>query len=284
LLAKPPLVKGPGRGKKKTSGPPTPRGLSLEKQGVDKHLAQRARKAANMTAPERERYVVKIKRLAVAAAEGDTAVIEEARAERYERFMKKRQARLDEIAAKGNPNPELALGRRFPIIYGDPPWRYENPPMGDSGRSIENHFPTMTLDEICALPVADLATDDAILYMWATAPKLAECMEVIKAWGFVYRTCAVWDKEIIGPGYYFRNQHELLLVSTRGKFPKPLPGTQPSSVYRERRGAHSAKPDFFRKMIETLYPDIPKIELFAREAHGGWAAWGNEVPEQEAAE
>jgi N6-adenosine-specific RNA methylase IME4 len=135
----------------------------------------------------------------------------------------------------------------------------------------------MPLQEICALPVASLASDDALLFMWATAPKLAECMRVIEAWDFHYRTCAVWDKQIICTGYYFRNQHELLLVAKRGNIPHPAVGTQASSVYRERRSEHSVKPTFFHEMIEQMYPELPKIGLFARQPRPGWQAWGNEV-------
>jgi N6-adenosine-specific RNA methylase IME4 len=122
-----------------------------------------------------------------------------------------------------------------------------------------------------------ICTDDALLYLWATAPKLAECHKVIEAWGFEYRTNAAWDKEVIGMGYHFRNQHELLLVAKRGEIPPPEAGTQPSSVYRERRGEHSAKPTFFYEMIEGAYPGLAKIELFSRSPRNGWAAWGNQV-------
>jgi N6-adenosine-specific RNA methylase IME4 len=159
----------------------------------------------------------------------------------------------------------------------DPPWRYESQSLGTPERAIENHYPTMPLEDICALPVADLATDDAMLYLWATAPKLAESMRVIEAWGFSYRTCMVWDKEIIGTGFYARNQHEFLLICRRGDVPTPLPGTQPSSIYREKRGEHSVKPIFFYEMIEAAYPQLPKIELFCRSPRDGWAVWGNEV-------
>ena len=107
--------------------------------------------------------------------------------------------------------------------------------MGGGNRSIENHYPTMTLEELIALPIAKLAADDALLYLWATAPKLAECIDVLRAWGFEYRTNGVWDKELIGMGYHFRNQHELLLVAKRGEIPPPPAGEQPSSVDRERR-------------------------------------------------
>jgi N6-adenosine-specific RNA methylase IME4 len=185
------------------------------------------------------------------------------------------------VDALAQTTKALPVGEKhWPIIYADPPWRYEDPAIATPNRAIENYYPTMALEEICALPVAELVSDDALLFIWTTAPKLAECIKVIEAWGFEYRTNAVWDKEIIGTGYYFRNQHELLLVGKRGNIPHPAAGTQPSSVYRERRSEHSVKPTFFHDMIEKLYPDLPKIELFARHARPGWDAWGNEAPTQ----
>lgn len=210
-------------------------------------------------------------------ARGEKEILEAAKAIRAERAVVRREERLDILAEISKGNTALSTEARYPIIYADPPWRYENPPMGGGNRSIENHYPTMTLDEICALPVSGLATDDAMLYLWATAPKLAECMKVIEAWGFEYRTNIVWDKEIIGMGYHARNQHEILLIAKRGDIPPPQAGTQPSSVHREKRGEHSVKPDFYRKMIEAAYPQLPKIELFCRSAPPGWATWGNQA-------
>ncbi|MEJ6847504.1 MT-A70 family methyltransferase [Sinorhizobium fredii] len=190
----------------------------------------------------------------------------------------RRAERLEEINSRNRP---LESAIRYPVIYADPPWKYENPPIGAGNRSIENHYPTMTLEEICALPVAsEIAASDGMLYLWATAPKLAECMQVVTAWGFVYRTNMVWDKGLIGNGYHARNQHELLLICKRGEIPPPLAGTQPPSIYSERRGEHSAKPDFFAGMIERAYPTLAKIELFRRGApRPGWACWGNQVEE-----
>jgi N6-adenosine-specific RNA methylase IME4 len=198
-------------------------------------------------------------------------------AKKQEKQEQRREERLDNIAEISKGNRDLGTTTRYPIIYADPPWRYENPPIGASNRSIENHYPTMTLDEICALPVSNLATDDALLYLWATAPKLAECMKVIEAWGFDYRTNMVWDKEVIGMGYHARNQHEILLIAKRGEIPPPAAGTQPSSVHREKRTDHSVKPIFYLEMIERAYPQLPKIELFARADRAGWASWGNQV-------
>ncbi len=119
--------------------------------------------------------------------------------------------------------------------------------------------------------------DNSVLFLWATAPKLAECLEVMKAWGYEYRTNLSWDKEIIGMGYWFRNQHELLLVGLRGKFsPPPIPKRM-SSIWKERRTKHSKKPDGIRNWIADCFPNVSKIELFARQKTEGWDVWGNEV-------
>lgn len=216
-------------------------------------------------------------------ARGRKEILEAAKAIRAEEAVVRREERLEKIAEISKGNSGLATDVRYPIVYADPPWRYENPPMGGTNRSIENHYPTMTLEEICAMPVADLATDDAMLYLWATAPKLAECMQVIEAWGFEYRTNLVWDKEVIGMGYHARNQHEILLVAKRGNIPPPEAGKQPSSVHREKRTEHSAKPAFYYEMIEAAYPQLPKIELFCRSPRHGWAVWGNQSETADAA-
>jgi N6-adenosine-specific RNA methylase IME4 len=125
--------------------------------------------------------------------------------------------------------------------------------------------------------VPGIAAKDCILFLWTTAPLLAESLEVVTAWGFQYKTCAIWDKERIGMGHYFRIQHELLLIATRGSPGTPQDSLLQSSVYREARGRHSAKPDHFRKIIESYYPSAKRIELFARQASPGWTVWGNEV-------
>lgn len=195
-----------------------------------------------------------------------------------------RDARIEKIAeiAIGNTNLSAIAGspsapNQFPVIYADPPWRYEH--VKTDNRAIENQYPTMALEEICALPVADLATPDAILFLWTTSPKLDESLDVVDAWGFTYRTCAVWDKEKIGMGYYFRQQHELLLVATRGSIPVPPVESRVSSVLRYPRGEHSAKPLEVARIIEAMYPELPKVELFCRNPQPGWFAWGNQAYE-----
>ena len=205
---------------------------------------------------------------------GDKAYIAAAKSVRAEKAKKRREERIEEIAQVSAGNAELPTLQRYPVIYADPPWRYEY--VETESRAVENHHPTMSLDELCALPVADLAFADSVLFLWATSPKLADALRLIAAWGFEYRTCAVWDKEIIGMGYYYRQRHELLLVATRGQLPAPQPDVRPASVVCERRGPHSAKPAVFAEQIEAMYPELPKIELFCRSPRPGWAVWGNQ--------
>lgn len=185
----------------------------------------------------------------------------------------RREERIAKVA-----DPLNTLGR-FPLIYADPPWQYDF--ISVDAWKVENHYPTMPIEEICALPVNDITTKDAILFMWATAPKLADAMNVINAWGFTYKTCAVWDKEWTGMGNYFRVQHELLLIATRGSIPPPTTDNRPASIVRHKRSTtHSQKPDVFYDIIETMYPELPKLELFARATREGWKSWGNETGEK----
>ena len=218
--------------------------------------------------PEPEQQII--------VAKGEREILEAAKRIRAERAEERRSERVTRIEEISKGNDDLSMDRKYPIIYADPPWRYENPPVGDSNRSIENHYPTMSIEEICALPVQDIAAEDALLYMWATAPKLRECLKVIEAWGFEYRTHIVWVKDKIGTGYHARNQHELLLIAKRGEMPPPKPGQQPSSVIEAPRGAHSEKPSIFAEIIERLYPAVGKIELFCRSPREGWSVWGNQ--------
>lgn len=165
--------------------------------------------------------------------------------------------------------------KKYQIIYADPPWRYDF--SKDNADKIEVHYPTMELKDIEKL-VYELPIDEnAVLYLWSTAPKLLEALSVMKAWGFTYKTQAVWDKGWVGLGYWFRGQHEMLLVGVKGKFSPPQPTARVSSVYHEKKGKHSRKPDYFRNLIAVQFPDKEKLELFARQKTEGWDVWGNEV-------
>lgn len=171
------------------------------------------------------------------------------------------------------PTPNIAQGQTFPVLLADPPWRYES--VQSANRAIENHYPTMTIDEMADLYVP--AAEDAVLFCWATSPKLRDAFDLLDAWDFTYKTCLVWVKDKIGMGYYARQQHELLLVATRGNLPVPDPGDRPSSVFHGRREEHSKKPPIAHEMIETMYPLYRKCELFARESREGWTVWGNQA-------
>ena len=148
-------------------------------------------------------------------------------------------------------------------------------------RAADNHYPTMTFDQIKALRVP--AADDCVLFMWATVPMLPQALAVIDTWGFQYKTHFVWVKDRIGTGYWNRNTHEILLVATRSNVPAPAPGMQYPSVITAPAGRHSEKPAEFAEMIERYYPTTPKLEMFARAAHLGWDVWGNEVDTTDAA-
>ena len=134
----------------------------------------------------------------------------------------------------------------------------------------------MAIDAICTLNVP--AADNSVLFLWATVPMLREALSVMEAWGYDYKSHCVWQKDRTGTGYWFRNCHELLLVGTRGDVPAPAPGTQFNSCISASLGEHSAKPDVFTQMIETLFPSADRLEMFARNTRSGWDTWGNEAP------
>ena len=191
--------------------------------------------------------------------------------------LKKGQATIHSVYKKISQKkevlpPELPKGK-YDVILADPPWRYQF--SETSTREIENQYPSMDLEDIKRLSIP--AADNAVLFLWATAPKLEESLQVLNAWGFTYKTCAVWDKEAQGMGYWFRGQHELLLLGVKGNFRTPNPENRFSSVIREKRTEHSKKPERVYEIIETMFPKAKYIELFARDARPGWGAWGNEI-------
>ncbi len=168
----------------------------------------------------------------------------------------------------------------YQIIYADPPWRYQD--KGSNG-AAEAQYQTMPLDDIKALPVESIATQDAVLFLWATYPLYPEALEVIAAWGFKYKTMAFqWVKlnrnnwgAFFGLGRWTRGNTEPCLLATRGK-----PHRVRSDVFQLLMSpiqGHSHKPPEIRERIVQLMGDLPRIELFARRKVDGWDAWGNEV-------
>lgn len=109
------------------------------------------------------------------------------------------------------------IGKRYQVIYADPPWEYRH--CASDNRKIENHYQTMTAIDLKNLSIP--AEDNSVLFLWVTAPKVAEAIALMAAWGFDYRSCMIWDKEIIGLGYWSRVQHELMFVGVKGSIPPP---------------------------------------------------------------
>ena len=171
----------------------------------------------------------------------------------------------------GLDTPPLPPGV-FDVILADPPWSSANP---DAAGSPEQHYPTMTIQEICAYPVP--AADNAILFLWALNGQLPEALHVITAWEFTYKTILAWDKQIPGRGVWAREQHELLIIATRGCWPPPDPTRRCTSVISERRRRHSQKPEAAYRQIEHMYPQARRLELFARTPRPGWTASGNQL-------
>ena len=126
----------------------------------------------------------------------------------------------------------------------------------------EVHYPTMTTDDICELKVP--SEDNSVLFLWATAPKLLEALQVMKAWGFLYRTHFIWDKVMFGLGYWCRGQHELLLIGKKGNFSPPKNTMRIQSIIRIKKAEHSDKPDYVKAMIDKWYPNCSKLEMFSR--------------------
>ena len=179
----------------------------------------------------------------------------------------------------------FAGNRRFATILADPPWRFVN----KTGKVAPEHrrlsrYGTMTLDEIVALPVEQLAAPTAHLYLWCPNALLPDGLAVMKAWGFAYKSNIVWHKvrkdggsDGRGVGFYFRNVTELILFGVRGRSARTLaPGRRQVNLLATRKREHSRKPDEQYEIIEACSPG-PFLELFARGTRKGWVTWGNQA-------
>ena len=176
----------------------------------------------------------------------------------------------------------------FPLIYADPPWKFEVYSEKGLDRTPDQHYPTLTDAEIIDFKVVgkripEIAASDAVLFLWCTSSNLVRALAVMAAWDFTCKTNATWAKDKTGLGLVFRNQHEHLLYGTRGDMPGPL--WQPPSVFSYPRGRHSAKPPEIRQAIEKMYPHFgpaTRLELFTRGKNPGWSNYGFEVHDADA--
>ena len=174
--------------------------------------------------------------------------------------------------------------KKYDIIYADPPWAYHDT-LGGNAKMGAMPYPTMTNEEICAMPIGNkIAKKDSILFMWATMPKLQAALDVIKAWGFKYKTCAFcWVKQnpksggiYAGLGRWVQGNAELCLLATKGH-PHRI-SKSVKQIVMAPRGRHSAKPSEVRdRIVQLMGKDMERIELFARDYADGWDCWGNEV-------
>jgi len=172
---------------------------------------------------------------------------------------------------------------KYNIIYADPPWTFKTYSDKGKGKSPEQHYACMTKEDIQNLPIPDIAADDCVLFLWVTFPCLEEGLELIRKWGFTYKTCAFnWvkrnkrsDSWFWGCGYWTRSNSELCLLATKGH-PKRISASV-HQVCDARVREHSRKPDEIRDRIVELCGDLPRIELFARQQTEGWDVWGNET-------
>jgi len=173
--------------------------------------------------------------------------------------------------------------KRYKTIYADPPWQFSN----RTGKMAPEHkrllrYPTMKLEEICNLPIRQLAEEDSHLYLWVPNALLFEGLKVMESWGFHYKTNLIWYKtrkdggpDGRGVGFYFRNVTEMLLFGIRGRMRTLKPGRTQVNILPSRKREHSRKPDEFYNLIEECSPG-PYVELFARFKREGWDQWGNE--------
>lgn len=175
--------------------------------------------------------------------------------------------------------------KKYDIIYADPPWKYNarNNLNTRFGGGAMGHYSVMTIEQIMSLPIKDITSDNCALFLWVTYPHLIEQLEVIKAWGFEYKTLGFgWvktnkhnDKPFFGIGYYTKSNIETCLLAVKGKM-KPISNSI-SNVIISPKMEHSKKPDEVRDKIVQLFGNRPRIELFARQQSDDWDCWGNEV-------
>lgn len=187
---------------------------------------------------------------------------------------------LFRAAADGGPSPALP-GGRFDFIMADPPWRFQTRSgKGVTAKGAGGQYRTMSLADIMAMPVSEIAAPDCLLWLWATNPMLPQAFEVLTAWGFQFKTAGHWMKTTrhgrmaFGTGYILRCAGEPFLIGTRGR---PVTTRAVRSVIVGPVREHSRKPEQAFRAAEQLMPEARRVELFSRENRPGWSVWGDET-------
>ena len=176
------------------------------------------------------------------------------------------------------------INQVFDLVYSDPAWHFKTRSSKGEGRSAKKHYKVMTLDEIKRLPLPDITERNSVMLMWAIDPMLDVAFDVLKYWGFKFKTVGFyWVKQNIksptyftGLGYYTRANPEICLLATRGKGLKRKSKSVKRLIVSPRQ-RHSQKPDIAYERIEELFGDVSRLEMFSRSRRIGWEAWGNEI-------
>jgi|SRR5581483_2997198 len=254
---------------------------TLADVGIDKKLSSRAQKLAAMPPEKFDATIIDFRERAEKTSGRILLPLDHEHQLRREASRETRLQEMAELAANPLALPEGQFGAG--II--DPPWEDPDNPIGFNERHYRHHYPTMSPAEIAALKpggrlLADVFAPRAFLALWATRHIVAigAHVQVLEAYRFAPNTLGVWDKELIGLGNGFlRDDCELLVFATRGNVPVPT-RDRPRALFRERRTSeHSQKTQIPHDWIEAWFPDVPKIELFARTGRKGWAFWGHEA-------
>ena len=247
-------------------GDPKSHDVTLAGLGLSKHQSSRWQRIAAIPDAEFEAYV--------AAAYNEARELTTAGALQLARTLSASRP-ADKPPLHVVPDPDAGLpglgGAKFTTIVSDPPWQYDNRGTRNAARK---HYETMTVDDVCDLPVEANAADNAHLYLWTTNAFLRDAFTVMEAWGFTYKAHLVWVKPQMGMGNYFRISHEHVLFGVRGSLPTQTKNTM--SWFEANRGRHSAKPQAFYELVEHSSPG-PYLDMFSRARRLGWSGWGEEA-------
>jgi len=267
-LEKAPVVKGAGNRRLPVNGK-SGKAQTLKAAGISTSAANRYETFHRLPQAEKEKRIAR-GRAAIEAGKSiaDTIIRQD---DKKERRAEREQALGSKIMALPD--------KRYGVIYADPEWLDEvwSEETGQD-RAPANHYPVQSEEIIAARDVPSISAKDCVLFLWTTNQHLRIALNVMEAWGFEYKSNYCWGKDRISTGRWNRSKHELLLIGVRGNVPCPAQGEQRESLIMAPKSGHSAKPECFLEMIESYYPNLPKIELNRRgPPRPGWDAWGNEV-------